>query len=75
MEQVLKLWLNLNYDDEKHGMPTWRKVVEAADKRSAGNNHALAKAIAADHPLDSKITHAFTLIAGLSLLAWYPLVG
>ena len=56
MEQVLKSWLNLNYNDEKFGMPTWRKVVEAAHKRSAGNNHALAKAIAADHPLDSKLT-------------------
>ena len=56
MEQVLKSWLNLNYNDEKFGMPTWRKVVEAAHKRSAGNNNALAKAIAADHPLDSKLT-------------------
>ena len=56
MEQVLKSWLILNYDYERFGKPTWRKAVEVAHKRPAGDNPARAKAIAADHPLDSKLT-------------------
>ena len=44
---VLRAWLNQNYNIEKHGPPTWRKLVEAVDK---SGDRALAKAIAAEHP-------------------------
>ena len=45
---VLQAWLKQNYNTEKHGPPTWRKLVEAVDSPAGGNNHALAKAIATE---------------------------
>ena len=50
LEDVLLLWLNKQYDVEKHGPPTWRMLVEAVDKRGGGDNHELAKQIALSHP-------------------------
>ena len=53
MEQALKdillLWLQQKYDVQRYGIPSWRKLVEAVDKESGGNNHALAKRIASNH--------------------------
>ncbi len=52
LSSVLEQWLNLNYTTKKGEavkMPSWRRVVEVVDKRSAGGNHALAKRIAANH--------------------------
>ena len=42
----LKNWVRKNYDTEKNGLPTWRKLVEAVDNSSGGENHALALEIA-----------------------------
>ena len=53
LEDVLLMWLNQQYDVNKHGPPTWRMLVEAVDKKSGGNNHELAKQIAANHPAGS----------------------
>ena len=54
LRKVLEQWLNLNYNRKKvtsnPSWPCWRKVVEVVDKGCAGNNHALAKKIAAKHP-------------------------
>ena len=50
LSNVLQAWLKQNYNAEKHGLPTWRKLVEAVDHPAGGNNHALAKAIASEHP-------------------------
>ena len=47
---VLQSWLKQNYNTEKHGPPTWRKLVEAVDSPAGGNNHTLAKDIATKHP-------------------------
>ena len=52
---VLQAWLKQNYNTEKHGPPTWQKLVEAVDSPAGGNNHALAKAIAAEHPMGNSI--------------------
>ena len=35
---------------ERFGKPTWRRLVEAVEDHVGGNNHALAQAIAAEHP-------------------------
>ena len=45
----LKDWVKKNYETEKHGHPTWRKLVEAVDNSSGGENHALALEIAEEH--------------------------
>ena len=50
LEDVLLLWLNREYDVEKHGPPTWKMLVEAVNKETGGGNHELAKQIAAKHP-------------------------
>ena len=50
LEDVLLLWLNKKYDTDKFGLPTWRKLVEAVDRKGGGNNHQLAKEIASKHP-------------------------
>ena len=47
--EVLLVWLRHRYDVERHGLPTWRRLVEAVDSPVGGNNHALAKAIASHH--------------------------
>ena len=49
--EVLLAWLRHRYKVDRHGLPTWRRLVEAVDSPSGGNNHALAKAIASQHPL------------------------
>ena len=51
---MVQVWLKQNYDTEKHGPPTWRKLVEAVDKLG---DHALAKTIAAEH----RIGNSFSL--------------
>ena len=43
----LKRWILKNYDTTKHGLPTWRRLVEAVDNSS--DNHALALKIAEEH--------------------------
>ena len=48
-DDVLYAWLRWEYH-EKHGPPTWRKLVKAVDKI----NPAQAKAIATAHPLEGK---------------------
>ena len=50
LTEVLLVWLRQRYSVGKHGPPTWRKLVEAVDNRVGGNNHALAKTIASNHP-------------------------
>ena len=50
LSNVLLIWLKQNYNTTKHGNPTWRKLVEAVDSGGGGNNHALAKIIAKQHP-------------------------
>ena len=49
--EVLGIWLRHSYDVKKYGPPTWRRLVEAVDSPSGGNNHALAKKIAEHHPV------------------------
>jgi len=34
---------------EKHGKPTWRRLVEAVQDQMGGNNPALARTIAREH--------------------------
>ena len=47
---VVITWLRQKYNVEKFGHPTWRRIVEALDNEAGGNNHALAKRIARNHP-------------------------
>jgi hypothetical protein len=39
----------MNYDIERHGPPSWRKLVEAVDNPAGGSDHALALKIAKEH--------------------------
>ena len=50
LNDVVLLWLRQNYRVEIHGLPTWRALVEAVDKKTGGNDHALAKVIAEKFP-------------------------
>ena len=56
--QGLKQWIMRNYDTTKHGLPTWRRLVEAVDDSSGGHNHALALEIAEKHK--GEYTHSHT---------------
>ena len=49
--EMLLIWLTQGYNVAKDGAPTWRRLVEAVDSDGGGNNHALAKMIAANHPM------------------------
>ena len=50
--EVLQIFLRHRYNVENYGPPTWRKLVEAVDSPAGGNNHALAKKIAKNHPVN-----------------------
>lgn len=53
--EVLMEWLKCNYNTEKFGMPTWRKVVEVVASSSGASDNALAEKIAKDHQCESSI--------------------
>ena len=48
--EVLRMWVMHRYNIEKYGPPTWRRLVEAVDRVTRGNDHELAKKIALNHP-------------------------
>ena len=54
LTEVLLVWLRHRYQVDKHGPPTWRRLVEAVDNPAGGNNHTLAMNIAAAHRSEGK---------------------
>ena len=50
LKKVLLLWLQKKYNVEKFGLPTWKMLVIAVDKKTGGNDQELAKEIASRHP-------------------------
>lgn len=48
--EVLRTWVMHRYNIDKYGPPTWRRLVEAVDRVTGGNDHELAKKIALNHP-------------------------
>ena len=42
IDDMLLLWLKQCYDVQRHGHPTWRRLVEAVDSPNGGNDSALA---------------------------------
>ena len=53
LKAVLRKWLCKEYNTEKHGLPTWRKLVEAVAKPAGGNNPDLAREIAKKHQIEN----------------------
>ena len=51
LRNTLSEYLMKNYKYEKHGNPSWRKIVEAISDRAGGNNNALALRIAEHHSM------------------------
>ena len=49
LRTVLEKWLKQCYNTQKHGLPTWRKLVGAVANDNGGNDPALAEAIAKNH--------------------------
>ena len=47
--EVILNWLMRNYNVDRFGLPTWRKLVEVVEDPAAGNNKALADEIARKH--------------------------
>jgi len=56
LEMMVTEWLKRNYNVEKFGEPTWRKLVEAVDSPAGGANTALARDIASRHKAGGKLT-------------------
>ena len=48
--QVIDAWLAQQYDTERFGEPSWRRLVSAVASPAGGNNASLALEIAEDHP-------------------------
>ena len=48
--QVIDTWLAREYDTERFGAPSWRKLVDAVASLAGENSHVLAKMIAEEHP-------------------------
>ena len=51
LQNVVATWLQGGYNMQKFGPPTWRMLVKAVDSPAGGNDHNLAKKIAANHPV------------------------
>ena len=49
LRTMLEKWLNRSYNTQKHGLPTWRKLVGAVANDNGGDNPALAEKIAKNH--------------------------
>ena len=49
LRRVIDFYLSQEYNVQKHGPPTWRRIVAAASNSMGGCNHALAKKIASNH--------------------------
>jgi hypothetical protein len=43
--EMLTLWLNKNYNTKRFGEPSWELLASAVEKRTGGNNAALAETI------------------------------
>ncbi len=50
LSAVIQAWLKQNYDIPRHGVPTWKALVEAVAHPYGGSNGALARKIAAKYP-------------------------
>ena len=50
LEQVINAWLAQQYNTERFGVPSWKRLVSAVALSAGGNNSLLAKKIAEDHP-------------------------
>ena len=49
MREMLITWLQRNYNVERFGEPTWKKLVEAVSHSAGGGNSSLAMKIASEH--------------------------
>ena len=47
--QVINMWLAQQFNTERFGAPSWRKLVCAVASSSGGSNHKLAAEIAENH--------------------------
>ncbi len=54
LREILKQWLRMCYNTQKHGPPTWQKLVEAVANDNGGDNPALAETIAWKHQTECK---------------------
>ena len=54
---VLIKWLKKCYNTQKHGPPTWQKLVAAVANSTGGDNPALAKTIAESHRGEHLMMH------------------
>ena len=75
--EVIENWLMRNYNVDRFGLPTWRKLVEVVEDPAAGNNKALADEIARKHLTDGKWQFSLYLAYSSNLgveiaLASYP---
>ena len=50
LSKVVEMWLQQQYNVQRHGPPTWQMLVKAVDSPAGGNDHTLAKKIASKHP-------------------------
>ena len=61
LRSVLERWVRKGYCVERHGLPTWQKVVEAVARPAGGNDNALAEGIAKSHQGKEKGGFQFVL--------------
>ena len=61
--EVIKTWIRQDFNTDKYGVPSWRKVVEVI----GGFDKLLAKRIAKAHPATGMVTLAMDTHAEVSL--------
>ena len=56
LRATIEKWLKKVYNTQRHGPPTWRKLVGAVANNIGGDNPALAETIAVNHRCECSIT-------------------
>lgn len=62
MGAVVEHWLKRNYNTDKFGEPTWRKLVEVVGDPIGGNDANHARELAKQHPLKSNHSSAIVCV-------------
>ena len=62
LSAVLDEYLKKNYEFNKHGLPSWRKIVEAISNKVGGNNNDVALRIAKKYSMHRTSYTDFTLL-------------
>ena len=71
LREVLLRWIKLGYNVDKHGLPTWKKIVQITVEPAAGNDPALGEKLAIKHQFKGEL-FIFAILLMICSPAYVP---